>query len=139
MISARDGVITGLHGRMTIMTPGTPCLFCRDRIDIGRLNEEMQAPEDLKALVAEGYAQGLANRDPSVIAYTTMIASFAVDEMLQRLFGFGVEDPASEILLRVPERAIRRLKGVSRGDCVCADPEKLGRGDCEPPLDRMWA
>lgn len=139
MISARDGVITGLNARMTVMTPGTPCLFCRDRIEIGRLNEEMQAPEDLKALVAEGYAQGLADRDPAVIAYTTMIASFAVDEMLQRLFGFGLEDPASEILVRVPQREIRRLKGVSRADCVCANPEKLGRGDCEPPLDRMWA
>jgi len=139
VISARDETITGLNARMTVLTPGTPCLFCRGRIDLVRLREEMQAPDELEWLVAEGYAQGLAEQDPSVIPYTTMIASFAVDEMLQRLFGFGHDDPASEILIRAPERQIRRLAGSSQAGCVCADPEKLGRADCEPPLDRMWA
>lgn len=139
MISARHGAITGLNGRMTVLAPGTPCLFCRGRIDLARLREEMQAPEELERLVAEGYAQGLAEQDPSVVPYTTMIASFAVDEMLQRMFGFGLDDPASEILVRAPERQIRRLAGSSQAGCVCADPEKLGRADCEPPLDRMWA
>src|SRR4051794_8977267 len=80
MISARDGAITGLNARMTVVAPGTPCLFCRGRIDLARLREEMQTPEELERLVAEGYAQGLAEQDPSVVPYTTMIASFAVDE-----------------------------------------------------------
>lgn len=139
MISAREEKITGLHGRMTVVAPGTPCLFCRGRIDVDRLREEMQAPEELERLVAEGYAQGLVEQDPSVVPYTTMIAAFAVDEMLQRLFGFGLEQPSSEILVRVPQREIRRLAGSSQPGCVCTDPEKLGRADREPPLDRMWA
>jgi hypothetical protein len=68
-----------------------------------------------------------------------MIASFAVDEMLQRLFGFGLEQPSSELLIRVPTREIRRLAGSQQAGCICADPDKLGRGDRDPPLDRMWA
>jgi hypothetical protein len=103
------------------------------------MREEMQSPEELERLVAEGYAQGLADRDPSVVPYTTMVASFAVDEMLQRLFGFGPDQPSSELLIRVTERDIRRLAGTGEAGCVCTDPDKLGRGDREPPLDRMWA
>jgi molybdopterin/thiamine biosynthesis adenylyltransferase len=139
LITARDDKITGLDARMTVMAPGTPCLFCRGRIDLSRLREEMQPPEELEQLVAEGYAQGLAERDPSVIPYTTLIASLAVDELLQRLFGFGSDTRASELLVRFPSRELRRLAGASQQGCFCADPEKLGRGDVDPLLDRMWS
>jgi molybdopterin/thiamine biosynthesis adenylyltransferase len=138
VITAQGGQITGLDARLTVMMPGTPCLFCRGRVDANRMREEMQRPEELKQLVAEGYAQGLAERDPSVVTYTTMIASFAVDVMLQRLFGFGDGQPSSELLLRVPQREIRRLAGAPQQGCFCADRKLVGRGDREPPLDRMW-
>ena len=120
------------------MAPGTPCLFCRNRIDPNRLREEMQSNEEIWQLAAEGYAQGLDERDPAVITYTTMIASLAVDEFLQRLFGFGLDHSSSELLIRVPQREIRSLSGVSNQGHFCADPAILGRGDREPPLDRAW-
>lgn len=43
-----------------------------------------------------------------MLTYTTMIACLAVDEMPQRLFGFG-EAPASEILVQPIQREVRRL------------------------------
>jgi molybdopterin/thiamine biosynthesis adenylyltransferase len=139
VISARAGTVSGLDARMSVVAPGSPCLFCRGRIDPNRLREE-QLPESERAeLVDEGYAQGLGDPDPAVITYTTMIASFAVDELLQRLFGFGEEPPASEILVRPPQRAIRRLAGAPREGHFCADPRLVGRADREPPLGLGWS
>lgn len=138
VIGSREGRITGLEGRLTTMAPGAPCLFCRDRIDTNRMREEMQTDEQLQRLAAEGYARELEDPDPAVVTYTTMIATFAVDEMLQRLFGFGDDRPASELLVRAPQCEIRRLSGAPRSGHFCADLNTIGRGDREPPLDRMW-
>ena len=67
-----------------------------------------------------------------------MTAAFAVDEMLQRLFGFGEEAPSSEILIRPPQRELRRLGGAAKGSHFCVDPDVLGRADREPPLGIGW-
>jgi molybdopterin/thiamine biosynthesis adenylyltransferase/proteasome lid subunit RPN8/RPN11 len=137
MIGGRDGRVTDVDGRATVMAPGMPCLFCRGRIDPNRLREEQLPAEERDELAEERYAQGLADPDPAVVTYTTMIGSFAVDEMLQRLFGFG-QDPASEILVRPARREIRRLGGTSKPNHFCADAGFVGRADREPPLGLGW-
>jgi molybdopterin/thiamine biosynthesis adenylyltransferase len=138
VISAQDGQVSGLDARMTVMAPGTPCLFCRRRIDPNRLREEQLPDAEREQLVDEGYAQGLADPDPAVLTYTTMIASYAVDELLQRLFGLGEESRSSEVLIRPLQREVRRLGGASVEGHFCADPRILGRADREPPLGIPW-
>jgi molybdopterin/thiamine biosynthesis adenylyltransferase len=137
MIGARDGHVSDIDARATVMAPGMPCLFCRGRIDPNRLREEQLPPEERDALAEEGYAQGLADPDPAVVTYTTMIGSFAVDEMLQRLFGFA-QDPSSEILVRPARREVRRLGGQSIPGHFCADASVTGRADREPALGLGW-
>lgn len=139
VITTSEGEVTGLFERLTVMGPGTTCLFCRDRIDVDRMREEALSNDERRQLVDEGYARGLDDPDPSVIAYTTMVASLAVDEFLQRLFGFGLKRPADELLVRVPDREIRRLRRLPRDGHFCADQSVSGRADREPPLDTMWA
>lgn len=139
LVGSSDGRISRVEGRLTVMTPGTPCLFCRDRIDANRLREEMQTEAEIRQLAGEGYAQGLGERDPAVVSYTTMVASLAIDELLQRLFGFGPDNPPSELLIRIPPREIRPLGGASMPGHFCGDVALLGRADREPPLDRAWA
>lgn len=139
LITTAEHRVNGLFERLTVMGPGMPCLFCRGRIDVNAMREEALPEDERRQLVQEGYAQGLGDPDPSVVAYTTMVASLAVDEFLQRLFGFGDDDPADELLVRVPEREIRRLSGSPVEGHFCADRSTHGRADREPPLDTMWA
>jgi molybdopterin/thiamine biosynthesis adenylyltransferase len=139
VISGHKGEVTGLDARATVMVPGTPCLFCRGRIDPDRLREELLPDHERAHLIDEGYVQGLADPDPAVLTYTTMIASFAVDEMLQRLFGFGEETPASEILVRPAQRTVRRLGGAPTDGHFCSDLGVVGRADREPPLGLGWS
>jgi molybdopterin/thiamine biosynthesis adenylyltransferase len=134
VISSREGQVSGIDARMSVMAPGTPCLFCRGRIDPNRLREEQLPDAEREQLADEGYAQGLADPDPAVLTYTTMIASYAVDELLQRLFGLGEEPRSSEILIRPLQRKVRRLGGGPIEGHFCADPRILGRADREPPL-----
>ncbi len=137
LIGGHGGEVTDIDGRVTVIAPGTPCLHCRDRIDPNRLREESLPAAERVALAGEGYAQGLDDPDPAVVTYTTMIATFGVDELLQRLFGFG-EGASAELLVRPTRREIRRLGGASREGHFCADPRVLGRADREPPLGLGW-
>ena len=138
VISAAEDEVRGLDARVSVMAPGTPCLHCRGRIDPNRLREEQLPQAEREGLLEEGYAQGFADPDPAVLTYTTMVASFGVDEMLQRLFGFGEEAPSSEILIRPPQRQLRRLAGEPAGEHFCMAPDVLGRADREPPLGIGW-
>jgi molybdopterin/thiamine biosynthesis adenylyltransferase len=139
LIRSAEGAITAIEARLTVMTPGQPCLFCRDRIDPVRMREETQDPAELEGLRGEGYARGLGEPDPAVVSYTTMIASIGVDEMLQRLFGYGDQPPAGETLLQIPPRRFRRLAGSPIPGHFCERSDIHGRADCLPPLGRTWA
>lgn len=137
VITSRDGVIDGLYGRVTTVTPGTACLICRRRVDPNRMREELLEPAERARLVEEGYAQGLDEPDPSVVTYTTMVATYAVNELLVRLFGLDDGSP-SELLLRPLERGVNRLGGTPQPGHYCDGERYLGRGDAEPPLDMVW-
>ncbi|HXP32605.1 MAG TPA: ThiF family adenylyltransferase [Acidimicrobiales bacterium] len=133
-----SGVVSGVFGRVTIVGPGAACLACRSRIDLARAQAEALDPVERRKRAAEGYAVGLADPDPSVVAYTTMVAATAVGELLERLFGYGSTVTPSELMLRHHARSISLNTAVSRSDCYCADPSILGSGDSAPFLDRTW-
>jgi molybdopterin/thiamine biosynthesis adenylyltransferase len=131
--------VRGLFGRVTMVTPGTACLFCRGRIDQAQLTAEALSPEERERLAAEGYVPGLGDPDPSVGTYTTLVGSTAVAELLDRLFGLSGDSPPSELLLRVHDRAISTTTATPNEGHYCADRSIWGRGDVEPFLEQMWA
>jgi hypothetical protein len=138
VISSIAGRVTGLFGRVTTVMPDTACLICRGRIDPSMVRNELMHPDERRRLAAEGYAPGLGQRDPSVVAYTTMTATFAVNELLDRLFGFGDDNTPSEVLLRVHDRSVSQNHVRGRPDHYCTDESKWGRGDDSPMLSQLW-
>jgi len=106
VITSEQGTITGLYGRVTTMVPGSGCLICRGRVDPGVARAEVLDPDERRRLADEGYVPDLGDPDPPVVVYTTMVASVAVSELLERLIGFGVGEPPNELLLRVHERRV---------------------------------
>jgi molybdopterin/thiamine biosynthesis adenylyltransferase len=138
LISSRGGTISGIDGRITTILPGAPCMLCRGAIDPARMRFEALQPEERARLAAEGYAPELGDPDPAVVVHTTMVATFAVNELLERLIGFGGAEPPSELLIRVHEREISRNRRVSRPGCFCADPDRWALGDDDPALGLSW-
>ena len=131
--------LTGIDGRVTTLLPGTACLLCRGRVDLARAAAEMKTPEERVRLADEGYAPALAEVEPAVVTFTTMVASFAVSELLERLIGYGDSPRPSEVLLRVHDRAVSTNEAYPRRGHYChPDAGKWGLGDVEPFLEQVW-
>ena len=137
--SDASGVLSGIDGRVTTLSPGHACLVCRDRIDMARASAELKTPEERKRLVDEGYAPALGQTEPAVVAFTTAVAATAVNELLDRLIGYGPMDRPSETLLRLHDREISTNRAAPRDAHYChANQGKWGAGDEEPFLGQLW-
>ena len=138
--SDSEGRLNGIDGRVTILSPGNACLVCRDRIDTARAAAEMSTPTERKRLADEGYAPALGRAEPAVVTFTTMVAAAAVNELLERLIGFGHPSRPSEVLLRMHDREFSSNSAQPRPHHYCHPrQEKLGLGDTEPFLEQLWA
>jgi molybdopterin/thiamine biosynthesis adenylyltransferase len=132
VVPNEDGSIRDLDGRVTTLRPGAPCLLCRRRITPQGLGAEDLDPEERERRAGEGYVPGLNQRDPAVGTFTTLIGCFAVNELLDRLFGYseGTDTFGStELLLRLVERRLRFNSPLPGPAHWCADPDHYGRGD----------
>jgi proteasome lid subunit RPN8/RPN11 len=133
------GLLSGIDGRITVLSPGAACLVCRGRIDMARAATELLTPDERKRLADEGYAPALADTEPAVIAFTTAVAAAAVAELLERMIGFGPDPRPSEILLRWHEREIS-TNIVAPGAGHYCDPAtgRIGAGMTQPFLEQVW-
>jgi hypothetical protein len=141
-ISSDKGVITSIFNRVTVLTPGSACLFCREHITSERISAEVQQvffPKEAEERRKEGYAPELEDKAPSVIAFTTAAASTAVTELLQKLFGFmGNDRSTNELLNNISlEKTIRNSRKPKK-DCKCTSPDTLGLADTRDFLGMIW-
>jgi len=138
--SNASDALTGIDGRVTVLTPGAACLVCRNRIDLQRAQAEVLPADERKLRQDEGYAPALPGIEPAVVTFTTAVAAIAVAELLERLVGYGPEERISEILIRFHDREISTNVASPRAGHYC-DPSagKLGLGESDPFLEQMWA
>jgi molybdopterin/thiamine biosynthesis adenylyltransferase/proteasome lid subunit RPN8/RPN11 len=141
-IPSQDGLIHSVCGRVTVLEPESSCLFCRGRISPERIKAESDAardPEEAAALVKEGYAPELDMADPSVIPFTSAIASFAVTEFLHRLTGFMGNQRRSTEVIHIFDRSETHTNATPPSqDCKCTQAELRGIGDTRNFLGMLW-
>jgi molybdopterin/thiamine biosynthesis adenylyltransferase len=131
--------LTGIDGRVTILSPDQACLICRDRINIARASAELLTPHERVRRQDEGYAPALAQTEPAVVTFTTIVGATAVSELLERLTGYGPEPRPSEILLRCHDREISTNIAQPRIGHYCHPSSgKLGIGMTQPFLGQIW-
>jgi molybdopterin/thiamine biosynthesis adenylyltransferase/proteasome lid subunit RPN8/RPN11 len=138
-IKSSNGVMNGIFARLTILTPGAACLFCRRRITPETIALESATPEQRERLVRDGYAPELTTDDPAVITFTTAISTKATTELLARLTGaISTEQYSEYIVLFHLEKTIRTNTPPST-DCLCSVVrDRRGRGDRRVFLDMTW-
>jgi len=130
-----------LSGRVTVLTPGAPCLLCRGVVDpVTARDEDLRRrhPEEYERRKREAYVRGGGNPAPAVVTFTTATACMAVDELLQGLTGFrGPEGWIWQRTRRFDLMQDRRPGSIQNPNCpVCSDTVYWGRADIEPFLDR---
>lgn len=138
VVDAAGGTIRELFGRVTLVGPGSSCLICRGRVSSQRVAWESLPENERRVRIQEGYVPQLGEPAPSVVAYTTLVASLAVNEMLARVIGYGDDDPPGELLVRLAERSISRNVHPPDPDHYCGDRSYWGRGDEQPMLGWIW-
>ena len=138
VIRSSFGKIEGLFGRVTTVMPGEACLVCRGRVDSASIRNEVLTADERHRLIKEGYVPELGNAEPSVGAYTTLIASLGINEMLSRIFGYARGNGGSELLLRLHDRAMSTNQVEPVSGHYCGDVTLWGRGDAEPMLGQLW-
>jgi hypothetical protein len=137
LVMCNSGLIESIVGRITWISPGAACLLCRQRIDPRAAHLEQLDPRERRQLAAQGYAPALDEPDPSVITYTSLVASTATTELLNRLFGLADSAP-TEVLVQVTDRSVSLNRRTPREGCFCGNPMSWGAGIVEPYLDLTW-
>ena len=137
--SNADGTLSGIDGRVTVVSPESACLLCRGRIDVRRAAAERMTPEEHATRFREGYAPALAGVEPAVVAYTTVVAAIAVSELIERLVHFGTDPVPGEVLLRLHERELSTNRAEPKTQHYC-DPAagKIGAIRATPFLEMTW-
>ena len=139
---AQDGnKLQDLSGRVTVLTPGAPCLLCRQTVDpvIARDEElKRQNPEEYERRKREAYVRGGGDPAPAVVTFTTATACLAIDELLQGLTGFrGPEGWVWQRTRRFDLLQDRQPGATQDPHCpVCSEKDYWGRADINPFLDR---
>jgi hypothetical protein len=104
-----EGRLTAGAGRVVVVGPGRPCLYCWGHIDPHRMRIESLSDADRAREAADGYVQGADIPQPSVIGFNTMIAGAAVIELLRLTTGFaGTEDPPLRLAFDFANGTVRR-------------------------------
>jgi molybdopterin/thiamine biosynthesis adenylyltransferase len=139
LLSSEQGQLLGIDGRVTILSPGYPCLVCRRRVDLARAAAEQLQPQERQRRQDEGYAPELGRVEPAVVTYTTIVAGLAVAELLERLAGYGPVPAPSELILRAHEREIStNSRSVNLGHFCDPSAGYIGLGDGKPFLGMIW-
>lgn len=135
--------VQALDGRVTVLVPSSTCLLCRGVIDERKARAEFLKavnPKEFKRQKREAYVAGEGDPNPSVVTFTTEVATMAVNELLHRITGyrglFENTDQRTRLFHRMHDL---RPGDLPRPDCpVCGDDFYWGRGDVEPFLDQIW-
>ena len=132
--------LTHVDGRVTVLQPGTPCLFCHGVLSPRKIAGDSARrgdPEQFERLKAEGYIIGGGDPSPAVITFTTETASMGLNELIQRLTQFrGADGAVNQWMRHFLEGEDKKSVSASRPECrICGRETYWGRGDCEPFLD----
>ena len=141
-ITSENGIIQSICGRVTTIFPGATCMMCRERISADIIKAEVDRhvnPQEAERLRNEGYAPELGEKDPSVITFTTSVASTAVTELIHRLTGFMGSDRKSTEVIHFFERSeIKTNATPPVKTCSCQNHQRIGVADTRDYLGMTW-
>jgi molybdopterin/thiamine biosynthesis adenylyltransferase len=97
--SKANGNLTGLAAEVRVLTPKTPCLWCRGAINADVIREENLPPHERRQRAREGYTVGRVGESvPSVVALTVLGSGLATSALLTLLSDEGECAPSGYVV-----------------------------------------
>jgi len=127
VISARDGHITGIHGRVQALAPGLPCFTCCELLDSEEVRRDMMNAEERQR---DAYIVGAHEPAPAVISINGIVTSIAM--MMFLAMTVGVPSDGRHILYNARSPSLRAVSFTRNPDCyICSPRGVLARGDAQ--------
>ena len=124
--------LSGLFAEVRVLTPTTPCLWCRKTINSDVIRAENLPSVDRERLQIEGYVvQGIGTPVPSVAALTVLGSGLATSALLTLLSAEGDVAPSGYVVDGFLGDSLYMGPDQPRPGCRCR--LQLGLGDSSPP------
>lgn len=124
-ITQTTGEVTGVYGRVQLLAPGLPCLWCSELLDATEVRRDMMSESERRL---DPYIVGSQEPAPSVISLNGIVVSLAVTMLL----GVAVGAPfdATRLMYNASSPALRSIQGQPKQDCfICSKTGALAWGD----------
>jgi molybdopterin-synthase adenylyltransferase len=129
---AKDTELAALVAEVSVLTPATPCLWCRRRISADVIRAENLPADQRERLVQEGYLVGGAGEPtPSVMALTALGAGLATCAVLALLSREGEVCPSGYWIDGLMGDSGMTQPADPLPSCRCRS--RIGAGDAQAP------
>ncbi len=91
-----SGKIVSQGGKVVVVGPGRPCLWCWGDLDAERIRVESLNPEEREREAEHGYITGADEPQPSVVTFNATLAAAAVTEFVRMVTAFAGRDTAPD-------------------------------------------
>jgi molybdopterin/thiamine biosynthesis adenylyltransferase len=106
-IDAERGRVESAGGRLAIVLPGGPCLYCMNQIDADEARFWLATPEQQAFMRRQGYVKGMDVPAPSVVALNGGLAAAAATEFAIYATGLRAISPYLELDILGTGRAVK--------------------------------
>lgn len=124
-ITQINGEVTGIYGRVQLLGPGLPCLWCSELLDPLEVRRDMMSDFERKL---DPYIVGSREPAPSVISLNGTVVSLAVTMLLGVAVGAPLD--ATRLMYNARSPTLRSIQGQPKPDCfICSKKGVLAWGD----------
>jgi len=132
IITAVDGQVTGIHGRIQALAPGLPCFTCSGLIDAEEVRRDMMSEEERRL---DPYIQGASEPAPAVISINSTVTSLAITMFMA--ITLGIPSEGRYVLYNANKPSLRSVTASRNPACyICSPSGVLGRGDAQALFTR---
>ncbi len=112
------GRVVSQGGKVVVVGPGRPCLWCWGDLDAERIRIESLETAEREREAVHGYITGADEPQPSVVNFNATLAAAAVTEFVRMVTGFaGSDAPPDRVNFDFARGTATRARGRSRSGC----------------------
>lgn len=137
-ISSKDGVMSNAVGVLDVLRPGKACLWCKQFLHAERIAAESLPRYARQNLRQEGYVEDVDTATPSVISFTSSVASSAVSLFIHAFTNFmgeggDISRLSWDFLTGLSSRGTTKIDPT----CICQKVKGFGDLALIPTVDSL--
>ena len=124
-ITTSEEAVTGIFGRVQLLGPDQPCLWCSNLLNADEIRRDMMDELEKKS---DPYIQGVRIPAPSVVSLNGTVVSLAISMLLGLVTSIPVN--SRHLIYDAMTPRLRSVTTCAKGDCfICSRSGTFGLGD----------